>query len=104
MFEVGQLAQGGGLDGGKFAAYKLLQPPAVPCQKRPSCIEVVGDDAFMMSIVAWFILCDTPRLQAARVSLLACAGFCSGLLPSIKSAALTALAAATAAATSMTAR
>ena len=56
VFEVGQLAQGGGLDGGKFAAYKLLQPPAVPCQKRPSCIEVVGNDAFMMFIVAWFIL------------------------------------------------
>ncbi len=24
VFEVGQLAQGGGLDGGEFAAYKLL--------------------------------------------------------------------------------
>jgi hypothetical protein len=91
------------LDGGEVAAHDLLQPSTIPRQERPGYVEVVGDDTLVMATAAWFMR-DPRRRQAARSLPSVCAVSNSGFLPSIKSAALIALAAATAAATSITAR
>ena len=53
--QIGQLAQGGGLDGGEVAVHDLLQPPAIPRQERPGHVEVVGDKTLVMAIVARYM-------------------------------------------------